>query len=111
MSSVCIAARYPEASIFGGAFKLHRLLIILRRHRDAGMDCSDDRASAGGIDPVAERIEPLMQPDPERNAVRRRPVQRDRAWAGDAFAADFSALTMAGDQADLEAASGLAKAD
>jgi hypothetical protein len=49
---VHLRERFPEASIFAEAFKLHRLLIILRQHRDAGMDCSEDRAAPGGIDPL-----------------------------------------------------------
>ena len=72
MSSVVhLGKRLPEPGVRLGAFELHRLMIVHRRHRDAGVDRGEDRAALCGIDPVAERVEPLVELGPERDAVRR----------------------------------------
>ena len=90
-----LGQRLPEPGVSLGAFKLHRLMIVHRRHRDAGVDCGEDRAALCGIDPVAECVEPLMQLGPERDAVGSDRREGHRPEAGDVLVADLAALTTA----------------
>jgi hypothetical protein len=47
----------PEPGVRLGVLKLHGLLIVQRRHRNASVDCREDCSPSRGIDPVAQRIE------------------------------------------------------
>ena len=65
------------------------------------MDRGEDRAALCGIDPVAERIEPLVQLGPERDAIGAARGEGDRSEAGDVLMADLAALAAGLDQAGL----------
>jgi hypothetical protein len=70
-----------------------------------------DRAALSRIDSVARCVEPLTQPGPECDAVRRRWRERHRAEAGDVLMAHLAVQVAGLDQAGLQAASGLAEPD
>ncbi len=55
---------------------------------DAGMHSRQDRVALGGIDPIAQCIEPLMQLGPERKAVSGRRGSRNRSQTGDMLMPD-----------------------
>ena len=71
-----------QSGILSGALKLRGLLIVQCRHGDACVDGGEDRAALGGIDPIAQCIEPLMQLGPERKAVSGRRGSRNRSQTG-----------------------------
>ena len=72
------------------------------------MYCGQDRTALCGINPVAERLEPLMQLGPERDAVGDGRGDGHRPQPGDVLVHDPAVGAAGCDEAGLQPAIGLA---
>ena len=99
------------AQILLGIVELQRLLLFSCDHRHPSMDLAEDLRLRGGVDPIRQLGQPVMQSAPEFDPVGHRQRQQHRAEARNVLIPDPAVQTAGLGHAHLQPRSGLSETD